>query len=289
MTHLLVLGGGWIGSAVVRAATGRVPVSSFDPVGPTEAVAPSVAEVVEHRRADVVVNACGALRGPRPDLEAANVEFVRDVCHQLRDSGVRLVHVGSAAEYGDPGSSLPVTETTPLRPVGDYAATKARGSSIVIGSRAEGLRTCVARPFNLVDLPLPPISPLRQWLDDVVGLGPGGGEVEVWWPDTLRDFSFRDDVAAAIVDLALVEDPPAVVNVCTGVGLRFGDIVEHLGEALGRPVRVRSLERPGIPAVVGDPSLLAATIGWAPSMTLVDLVGRITPPQAPATGDGNLR
>src|SRR5690606_12011353 len=83
----------------------------------------------------------------------------------------------------------------------------------------------------------------------------------------------------ALVDLALIDSAPTdggsdatalppLVNVCTGTGLRFGDIVTALAAELDRTVQVRSLERPGIECVVGDPSLLVALTGSAPTMTV---------------------
>jgi nucleoside-diphosphate-sugar epimerase len=76
-----------------------------------------------------------------------------------------------------------------------------------------------------------------------------------------------------LVDLALLEGPaPALLNICSGVGLRYGEIVEALASATGVPATVHSLARPGILAVVGDPALLQATLGWVPTMSLAALV-----------------
>ena len=58
------------------------------------------------------------------------------------------------------------------------------------------------------------------------------------------------------------------MNVCSGTGLAFGDIVTALAQRMGVPASVRSLDRPGIGAVVGDPSLLERSIGWSPEMSL---------------------
>ena len=227
-----------------------------------------------------VVNACGLTRGSAEDLADANVEFPRWVCEVLADTGVRLVHLGSAAEYGDPGSADPVEESTPLRPKGDYATTKAAGSEVVLEARGAGMDALVARVFNIVGHPIPPVSPVHQWLTDVEALE-DSGEVEVWWPPTKRDFVALGDVAGAVVDLAMPGERPAAVNVCSGVALAYGDIVVALGGALGVDVHVRSLDRPGIEAVVGDPTLLGDTIGWVPDMSLERLASAVldTSPQ----------
>jgi NDP-hexose 4-ketoreductase len=274
MSHVMVLGKGWVGTAVAAVASGGGPVTSIDP--PFEpALADRDADATAALRALVdstgttqVINACGRVAGTDDELADANVGFVDWLCEALTGTGVRLVHIGSASEYGDPGGPTSVGEDDPAHPAGPYAATKARGTEIVQDARAHGLDAVVARVFNIVGSPVPAMSPLHQWREDLLALGPDGGEVEVWWPATTRDFVAIEDVARALVELAAPGERPGLVNVCSGVGLAFGEIVEAMGRQLGIPVDVRSLERPGIAAVVGDPTRLRRVLGWSPEMTL---------------------
>jgi nucleoside-diphosphate-sugar epimerase len=224
-----------------------------------------------------VINACGRVRGTEDELDDANHRFVRWLVEAMAPTGARLVHVGSASEYGDPGSAAPVSEATPARPVGGYATTKALGTDVALDARGAGRPVCVARVFNIVDHPIPAVSPLHEWLDALRALGPAGGEVEVWWPPTTRDFVMLEDVARALVELATTDTaPPPLVNVCSGVGLRFGQIVEAMAQAMGIHATVRSLDRPGFEAVVGDPELLRSTLGWVPPMSAAALAARVT-------------
>ena len=274
MSHVLVLGGGWVGSAFAARAAERGDVTVVDPpldpryAARDLAATRGLAQLVSERGARVVVNACGRVGGDEHELSDANVDFVRWLCDALADTGVRLVHIGSASEYGDPGSAQPVDELTPARPVGAYATSKAAGSEVALAAGATGLDVVVARVFNLVGPTIPAASPLREWFDRLVELGPAGGEVEVWWPPTTRDFIELDDAAQALLDLGDAPSGPPLVNVCSGTGLAFGDIVTTLAKHLGVPATVRSLDRPGIGAVVGDPTLLGRSIGWSPQMSL---------------------
>jgi nucleoside-diphosphate-sugar epimerase len=161
--------------------------------------------------------------------------------------------------------------------VGGYATTKALGTDVALDAGRAGQPVCVARVFNIVDHPIPAVSPLHEWLAALRDLGTAGGQVEVWWPPTTRDFVMLEDVARALVELATnAAAPPPLVNVCSGVGLRFGEIVEAMAGALGVPATVRSLDRPGIEAVVGDPTLLRRTLDWAPAMSAAALAARVT-------------
>jgi nucleoside-diphosphate-sugar epimerase len=147
----------------------------------------------------------------------------------------------------------------------------------VLAARESGLDATVARVFNVVDRPLPASSPVQQWLDALDLLVPRGGEIEVWWPATTRDFVTRQDVARALIDLSEQDHGPSLVNVCSGVGLTYGEIVRALARCMGIDATVRSLDRPGIEAVVGDPATLRDVVGWVPEMSMEILVETVMP------------
>ncbi len=283
MSATVVLGGGWVGSAVAEAAraVGRVVVADppLDPVlAPRDRTsAEALLELVRTSGARSVVNACGRVVGTDAELVDANVTFPTWLCEVLAGHGLRLVHVGSASELGDPGTSEPVDESHPCRPSGAYAETKLAGTQSVLSAAGADLRVVAARVFNLAAPTVPPSSPIAQWLGDLTTLPTGGGSIEVWWPETVRDFVRLVDAAEVLVDLATVDDPPDLVHVCSGVGLAYGDLVEALARRLGVEARVVSLDRPGIPAVVGDPSRLRSCLGRVPAMDADLLAATVLP------------
>jgi nucleoside-diphosphate-sugar epimerase len=270
--RVLVLGSGFVGTAVAAELIPEHEVVVRDiPDHPELARRDASADRLIRNElaagATVVVNTCGRLVGTPEQLHDANVAFPTWLVGVLAGSGVRFVHLGSAAEYGDPGSADPVPETAEVHPVGGYGETKWAGSRAVLDARAAGLDAVVARGFNLVSHRLAPVSPLHQFVSDVTALPRGGGEVEVWWPDTIRDHILLRDLAAAVARLAEVDVVPGIVNLCSGVGVRFGDIVEAIARRQGKAVTIRSADRPGIPAVVGDPSRMIDICGIRPEMS----------------------
>ncbi|MFN7150530.1 MAG: NAD-dependent epimerase/dehydratase family protein [Microthrixaceae bacterium] len=283
MSHVLVLGGGWVGTAVARVAAAHGRVTVVDPpLDPRwrdrdDDAIDALRTTIGDGGVTAVINACGRVRGADNELDDANHRFVAWLVEAMAPTGARLVHVGSASEYGDPGSAAPVHEATPARPVGGYATTKALGTDVALDAGRTGQPVCVARVFNIVDHPIPAVSPLHEWLDALRELGPEGGDIEVWWPPTTRDFVMLEDVARALVELATSDAaPPPLINVCSGVGLRFGDVVEAMAQAVDVDATVRSLDRPGIEAVVGDSTLLRRTLGWVPAMSAAALAARVT-------------
>jgi nucleoside-diphosphate-sugar epimerase len=280
----VVLGSGFVGSAVAAALdddpdVGAVAILDI-PTHPAlgrrddEARELVLAEIA-HIDARAVVNTAGLLRGTDDEMIAANVSFPTWLVEVLSGSGVRFVHLGSAAEYGDPGSADPIPETAKVAPKGIYGESKWAGSSAVLAARTAGLDAVVARGFNLVAGQLPAVSPLHQFLTDVRDLPPEGGTVELWWPSTVRDFILLSDLAAVVARLALLDTVPDIVNVCSSIGVAFGDIVEALGRSMGKAVEITSLERPGIETVIGDNTRLRDLTGIRPEMSAALIAGQI--------------
>ncbi len=285
MPGVVVLGSGFVGSAVAAALEGEAGVTDVAvldiPTHPAlgrrdgEARGLVLAEI-EHLDATAVVNTAGLLRGTDNEMVAANVSFPTWLVDEvLPGSGVRFVHLGSAAEYGDPGSADPIPETAPVAPKGIYGESKWAGSSAVLAARGRGLDAVVARGFNLVAAQLPAVSPLHQFLSDVRDLPPEGGTVELWWPTTVRDFIQLADLAAVVARLARLDEVPDIVNVCSSVGVAFADIVMALGRSMGKPVEITSLDRPGIEAVIGDNTRLRDLTGITPEMSADLIAGQI--------------
>lgn len=270
---VVVLGGGFVGGAVCDALERRFDVTRLDiPTHPVLAARGADArrflqEQVDESAASAVVNCCGLLRGTDEEMNAANALWPRWLLEVLDGRGVRFIHLGSASEYGDPGDDRPLGEDRPANPSGTYGETKWAGSSAVIAARNAGMNAVVIRGFNLVAPDLPPVSPLHQFLSDVDALPSEGGTVELWWPDTVRDFILLTDLAEAVALLIQVAEVPPIVNACSGVGLAFAEVVQAIAARRGKPVTIDSLDRPGIPVVIGDPGLLERTTGLRPAMS----------------------
>ena len=282
MSHLLVLGDGWVGRATARAVASSYEVSVIDPpfhpvlCNRDSRAVFALRELLTQNNTTTVINACGRLRGTDDELAQANTEFAIWLCTALAGTGVRLIHIGSAAEYGDPHTAELVSERSPQRAVGPYAQSKLGGTEAVLRARSDGLDACVVRVFNIVGFPIPEVSPIHQWLTDLQALGRSGGSIDVWWPPTTRDFVMIEDVARALADIAATIELPALLNLCSGTGLGYGAIAESIAAELGIVATVNSLNKPGIETVVGDPALLDQTIGWVPTMTLNALAVRVT-------------
>jgi nucleoside-diphosphate-sugar epimerase len=302
---MAVLGGrGWLGRDIVGVARSRgvdVTVVSRPPGrgdghgdrdrdgggAPVVAVdltdARALAEALRVNEIDVVINAAGCRLGPPAVVHAANAALPDRLGGLAAEAGWRLVHIGSAAEYGRAaGGPVPIAEDRRCEPVTTYARSKLAGTEAVAAWRARGAEALVARVFNVVGPDLPPDNPIHGLVRQARELVPlGEGDIAVGDPTTIRDIAPRRWIAEAVVALALA-DPvgragaagpvgPPVVNVCSGRPTSFGDITWALARALDLEVRVRDLGWPRGGEIVGDPTRLRSLVAVPDPPSIDDL------------------
>lgn len=231
-------------------------------------------------RPDLVVNAAGALWNVTDDqLTEGNVTLVQRLVDAVAalPGPVRLVHIGSAYEYGThPGKKL--TETLPGRPVGRYAQTKLAGTRAVVRAAALGRVDATVLRIPIALGPFTPGDSLLGGLARQLAAYPA--EVRLPPLDGVRrELVDIRDVADAVLCAARADRLPPIVNVGSGVLVRLTDTVDEL-------IRIAGADGPA-PAVVRGPAaavrrdagagdrpldtgLARRELGWAPARTVTD-------------------
>ncbi|MGW2249309.1 NAD-dependent epimerase/dehydratase family protein [Kitasatospora sp. NPDC001660] len=226
---------------------------------------------------DVVVNFAGAVAGSAIKLAEVNARGPAVLCEalQLGAPKTRLVHIGSAGEYGvcEPGGSL--SEEADARPVGVYGATKLAGSLAVAGSPLDAV---VLRVFNPVGPGAPAGSLPGRLAAELRRVAPEGadGVVKVGDLSAHRDFVDARDIARA-VGLAVAADRPLprVLNLASGQAKPVRAIAEGLVAAAGFTGRIDesgagSERSAAVSWQQADVSAAARELGWHPETDLAD-------------------
>jgi GDP-L-fucose synthase len=94
--------------------------------------------------------------------------------------------------------------------------------------------------------------------------------VKIWGSGTpLREFLHVDDLAAGIVHLLKLENPPDLVNIGSGQEISIRGVAELIAEVVGYNGQIENdLSKPdGTPRKLSDISLIQST-GWAPQISL---------------------
>ena len=180
---------------------------------------------------DAVVNCAGVTSGEADVLAAANISGTYALVRAMllaRGPG-RLVHLGSAAEYGPTEPGVPVTERTAPRPAGMYGVTKLAGTRLVELAGAGGLDAVVLRVFNPVGPGAPPSGLPGRLAAQLRRALSGGAEVRLGSLDAVRDLVDARDVADAVLAAVTAPElPHPVLNIGSGRGIPVRAMVQEL-------------------------------------------------------------
>ncbi|GAA0983370.1 hypothetical protein GCM10009555_055000 [Acrocarpospora macrocephala] len=267
MRVLLVGASGFVGRHV-RERLGGVEVAapSRSDLDLVETPHAQIRRILEDLRPTAVVNCAGVVHGSPERLVAGNVVGVARLARAVGEvvPEARVVHVGSAAEYG--AHDVPVGEGAECRPLGEYGLTKLAGTRLVAGVVRNGV---VLRLFN----PVGPGAPLGSLTGRLVAGMRAGGELRLGVTSDVRDFVDVRDVAEAIVAAALAPGVlPPVLNVGTGRAVAVRDLVELMIEVASWRGRVVSASEgsSALPWSCADVTAIGAVLGWKARIALRD-------------------
>jgi nucleoside-diphosphate-sugar epimerase len=291
MALVTVLGaGGFMGRAVRRAlaesghecrCVDRVPAPTgsheeWRVVDLLEADDERLRDLIADGSPAAIVNCAGLVEGSPEALMRANYLLPLRLV-ETSGKRVRLVHLGSAAEYGTTEVGTSLDEEGATRPSTAYGITKLAGSLAVAAAAREGADAVVLRVFNPLGPRMPTSSMpgratalIRQAVASDVAtiiMGP----LDAW-----RDFIDLRDVADAVALTSGAERLPApVLNVGTGVATQSRTVVRAIADAAGWGGEIVEEESLGSPRSIGVPWQQAATerlrsLGWRPRHDLAE-------------------
>jgi nucleoside-diphosphate-sugar epimerase len=238
----------------------------------------TIGRVLDTEGPDVVVNCAGAVSGSVAELAAANVVGPANLLAALAVYApyARLVHLGSAAEYGTAEPQEPIDEERAPRPTGPYGISKLAGTELVALGRSLGLDTVVLRVFN----PIGPGAPVGSLPGRVVAelrrAALAHDAVQLGSLTAVRDFVDVRDIAEAVLDTIRESTVDSVVlNVGSGRAIPVQTVVRDLVRLSGFTGLVvadgngsaRSTE---VPWQQADIAAIGRTLGWKPVIGLAD-------------------
>ena len=178
--------------------------------------------------------------------------------------------VGSGEQYGaHAAAELPLRETAECRPVTVYARSKlAQERAALAAHAAQGLRVVCVRAFNHSGPGQGGQFLLPALVQRARAARAAGTAVSIGNTDVIRDFLHVEDVVTAYISLVSRGTPGEVYNVCSGEGVRVGDLAQEVLAAVGvraplvvDPALQRAVD---VPALVGSNAKLRAATGWTP-------------------------
>ncbi len=240
----------------------------------------SIRELLERHRPAVVFNLAGY--GVRPgerderllarvnaDLPASIARLIVAVAPADPWPGLRLVHAGSAFEYGL--LQGPIDERSEPQPNTAYGRAKLLGTRRIAQACDEaGLRACTARLATVYG---PGEMPPRL-LPSLMVAARSGEPVELTDGRQLRDFTYVEDVARGLLRIGLLPVVDGgILNLSTGKLGSVRSFVESAGKVLGiGPDKLRFGALPQRADEVHQGRLevgrLRDLVGWVPSTSV---------------------
>ena len=227
---------------VARSTHGHGGVVAFDVVNSTpDRFADLLAD------ADVVVNAAGAVWGAdEQQMRAANVELVHRLVAAVSalPRPPRLLHLGSAYEYGLTPHGRSAAEDMPCAPTTVYGQSKLLATQYVLRATEDGgLDGIVLRLANVAGPGAPAVSlpgmVARHLADAARRLARGLAVPELKLvPLTQRDYVDVRDVADAVVTAAGLGVVGQAVNIGSGTAVSVRDLVDRMIAVSGIAVPV---------------------------------------------------
>jgi nucleoside-diphosphate-sugar epimerase len=264
-------GGAGATSVVSAPAAGGVRVD-LATAGPGELVS-----LLWETTPDVVVNCAGSTNGDAGAMARSNVVAVANLIAALDGyhRPVRLVHLGSAAEYGAVPAGRPVPETFPAQPVSAYGMSKLAGTELVLAARRRGRSATVLRVFNPVGPGTPGTLLPGRLVEALRRSAESGERARLGRLDGHRDFVDARDVATAVRAAALAEGPlPALFNVGSGQATGLRELAALAAETVGVPPPLEDENAGGsqrsaaVSWQQADIGAAVTALGWQPAYSL---------------------
>lgn len=227
------------------------------------------AEIVLHLGAQIAIPY--SYVNPR-DFFEVNVLGTLNVAQACLAAGVqRVVHTSTSEVYGS-AQHVPITEAHPLEPQSPYAASKLAADKLMDSwHRSFQLPVVVVRPFNTYG----PRQSARAIIPTIVSQALAGDTVRLGSLHPRRDLTFVRDTASGMLAAATVSEAVGTtIQLGTGHAVSVGDIVEMVGELMGRRLRPELDEarvRPEsseVQLLLSEPGRARSVLGWEPAVSL---------------------
>ncbi len=230
----------------------------------------SASSVVFHLAARNII---ASTKDPLSDF-STNIGGTLNVLLAARESSIdRVVYTGSASIYGNP-RSIPINEDDGIVPLTPYAVSKLSGEHYALAFyESYGTPVSIVRYSNVYGIGQRPDNPYCGVISKFFAAAYEDQPIHVHGDgEQTRDYTYIDDAVSATI-LAAIQ-PRAegeVFNVGTGIETSVNQLVRLVGEATGRDLDVRYVDRRDIDNIrrrVVNIEKARRMLRWSPQVTL---------------------
>jgi len=207
--------------------------------------------------------------------DKVNLQASREIISQ---ANCPVVFASSAAIYGEP-VEIPIAETHPISPVGNYGHQKAEIDANICSLDSQSTPACALRFFNVYGAGQDPSSQYSGVLSIFIDRASRGQQITIFGDgEQTRDFIHVSDVVQALLKTgsSLLKSGTASpahatsFNICTGNPVTLNEVVSVLSSHMGGEISVAyEKSREGdIKHSSGDSTKLQSTFDCKPETSL---------------------
>jgi nucleoside-diphosphate-sugar epimerase len=226
--------------------------------------APELSSAVERIAPRLVFSLAVSRAADTVRLFTVNVTAVAVLVEAAHRCRARVVHLGSATEYGP--SDEPLREADHTQPATVYGASKLAATIVCRAlASSRGTDVVVLRPFMVYG----PWDRPDRFVPRALAAANEDSELPLTPPGFRRDWVYVREVAEACIRAAAADGLAGeVLNVGTGLEAAPEEIAAMIGEVAGRPLRTAvGAEQPrawDLKRWVADTTKLERSLGWRP-------------------------
>ncbi|MEZ5360714.1 MAG: SDR family NAD(P)-dependent oxidoreductase [Candidatus Zixiibacteriota bacterium] len=175
------------------------------------------------------------------DFLRVNAGGTMNVLQTVNDLKISRAVILSTSEVYGSAQYTPIDEKHPQVAQSPYSASKIAADKIGESFyRSFGTPVVIARPFNTYG----PRQSARAVVPTIILQALRGNTIKLGNIDTRRDLNYVKDTAAALIKIALSNKGIGEeVNICSGVDISIADIVEKVGDILGKKLTIKTDKR----------------------------------------------
>jgi UDP-glucose 4-epimerase len=207
----------------------------------------------------------------------------------IKEKGVKnIIFSSSAAVYGQ-AEKLPISESSPIKPMSVYAKTKVMVENVLEDSLRDGINSVRLRYFNVAGADSSGIigedpSCLGNFIPRIFTSLIGKYDLKIYgnnYPTRdgyqIRDYIHVTDLAEAHVYALkyLINNPGTIaINLGKGSGTTVKDLIDETENVTGKKIKFEIIEpKPGEPIeLYSDPSLALKVLGWKAKYDTHDII-----------------
>ena len=207
-----------------------------------------------------------------------NTNIFLNLMEAVRETGIepRILSVGSSEEYGNYSiEEMPLRESHGLHPCNPYAIARVSQELLSqLYSHSYGLDIVMTRSFNHIGPRQRDIFVISSFVKQLcmAAMRSRKAIMEVGNIDIVRDFLDVRDVAYAYYLLLQKGANGEIYNVCSGNGVRLGDVIEKIASMLSVSVELKISQARLRPSdnmvIIGNNEKIKNELAWRPSYTL---------------------